>query len=59
LDIAKLTALIHGQFLLEETVAKTPLPEITIMPLSDGLHCSIRYTELTTAAISNLSFTLN
>lgn len=58
-DIAKITALIRGQILLEDAVAKTPAPTIIVKPIPSGISVSIRYQDATTGQPSSLSFNVS
>jgi hypothetical protein len=58
-NIAKLKALIQGQVLLEGSVTKMPLPEITVQSLVNGIACSIQYTDATIKQPVLLSFKVN
>ena len=59
-DIAKITALVRGQILLEDAVAKTPAPVITVAPISTGsgggFAIGIRYTDAPSGQPVSLSF---
>lgn len=56
LDEAKLKALIRGQVLLEESVAKTPEPTVTLQEITDGISVSIAYTDAPSGERQLLSF---
>lgn len=58
-DIAKITALIRGQILLEDAVGKKPEPTITVKPISSGISVSIKYQDATTGQPSSLSFNVS
>lgn len=59
-DLAKMLALIRGQMLLEDSVAKTPQPQITLtQPDPTTLSVYIRYTIASSGAPATLSFTVN
>src|SRR5574340_927824 len=55
-DIPKIRALIRGQILLEDAVAKTPEPQIDVQEIQDGLMCTIIYVDAATNAPQTLSF---
>jgi hypothetical protein len=57
-DLAKITALIRGQILLEDAVAKTPAPVITVelLGVTGGISCSIQYTDAPSGQPVTLSF---
>lgn len=57
-EASKVRALIRGQMLLEETVSKSPEPEITVRELQNGLQCSIRYTDAGTGQPVGLNFSV-
>lgn len=56
LDVAKITAVIRGQILMEDSVAKKPEPVITVTPISTGLSCYIKYTDAQSNTPQSLSF---
>lgn len=59
-DLAKMRALIRGQMLLEDSVAKNPQPQITLtQPDPTTLSVYIRYTIASSGAPATLSFTVN
>lgn len=59
-DLAKMRALIRGQMLLEDSVAKTPQPQITLtQPDPTTLSVYIRYTIASSGSPATLSFTVN
>jgi hypothetical protein len=55
-DIQKITAIIRGQILLEDSVAKKPAPMITVTPIANGLTCYIKYTDAQSNTPQSLSF---
>ena len=59
-DIAKITALVRGQILLEDAVAKTPAPVISVTPVptgsGGGFAIGIRYTDAASGQPTSLSF---
>jgi hypothetical protein len=58
-DPAEIVALIRGQILLEDSVAATPAPQITVSTITNGLAVSIRYTDAATGTPAVLSFNVN
>lgn len=58
-DIAKIRALIRGQVLLEDSVAKSPEPEIMVKAINNGLAVAIRYVDSDTRQPVALSFNVN
>ena len=59
-DLAKMRALIRGQMLLEDSVAKNPQPQITLtQPDPTTLSVYIRYTIASSGSPATLSFTVN
>ncbi|MGZ5029015.1 MAG: hypothetical protein ACXWAT_00940 [Methylobacter sp.] len=58
-DRAKITALIRSQILLEESVAKSPEPQITINEIHNGITCTISYVDAISNAPAVLSFNVN
>jgi phage baseplate assembly protein W len=56
LDVPKITANIRGQMLLEDGVAKTPEPAISVEEIPDGISCSISYTDADTGTTELLYF---
>jgi len=59
LDSARLRALIRGQMLLEDSVAKTPTPVISVTPVSGGAVDSIAVAISYHDAVSGQAATLN
>lgn len=55
-DIPKTTALIRGQVLLEDSVARNPEPQITVSQIAGGLSCSIKYQDAQSGTPQSLSF---
>lgn len=55
-DVEKIRALIRGQMLLEESVAKTPEPQIEVQAIAGGVSCRIQYTDAVSKAPAVLSF---
>lgn len=58
-DIPVLTALIRGQILLEDAVAKTPAPQITVVEIPGGVSATVNYTDASTGTPAILSFSVN
>jgi hypothetical protein len=63
LDIAKMTALIRGQILLEDAVSKTPAPVIAVTPVpvsgGGGVFVRIQYTDAASGQPATLQFNLS
>lgn len=59
LDIPQIRALIRGQMLLEESVARTPEPEIIVTAIQGGISCLIRYVDAQSKTPAVLSFNVN
>lgn len=59
-DLGELRALIRGQIMLEDAVAKTPEPTITVVPVPNsaggGFAVSIAYVDAATGKPAALSF---
>lgn len=55
-DIPGTTALIKGQMLLEQAVAPSPQPKISLTPGLNGVGADIAYTDANTATPQFLSF---
>lgn len=59
-DVAQIRALVRGQILLEEAVAKTPAPEIGVVAIPSaaggGYSIKIRYTDAPSGEPVTLSF---
>ena len=62
-DLAKIKALILGQVLLEDAVAKSPAPVITVAPIQNGagggFSVSIQYTDAPSKQPVSLSFSVS
>lgn len=62
-DISKIRALIRGQILLEDSVAKTPAPVIAVSPISGGvgggIAVSIKYHDAATGQPASLNFNVS
>lgn len=55
-DIPKVRGLIRGQMLLDEAVARTPEPAITVSEIANGMACSIQYYDAVAKSTQTLSF---
>lgn len=55
----EIRALITAQILLEESVAKTPIPTIELSAIQNGLFCNITYFTSHDKTIQTLSFNLS
>ena len=62
-DIPKITALIRGQILLEDSVAKTPAPVVNVKAInggvSGGFSVEISYTDASTGEQTSLNFNVS
>lgn len=58
-DVAKITALVRGQVLLEDAVAKVPPPAISVTAIANGVSVNIKYTDAVTKTAQTLSFDVN
>jgi hypothetical protein len=58
-DPAKIKALIAGQILLEDCVAKVPAPVIQVTAIPNGVAVNIQYTDSATKSAQVLSFDVN
>ena len=58
-DLAGIKALIRGQMLLEDSVARLPEPVITVTPITSGVSVAIRYTDAESRTPATLSFNVN
>jgi hypothetical protein len=58
-DPAEIVALVRGQVLLEDSVARTPAPQITVSSITNGLSVAIRYSDASTGTPVTLSFNVN
>ncbi len=56
--LSQLTSLITSQIFLEDTVAKSPTPVISLQPIQQGLFCQITYTYIPTNQPIVLTFTM-
>ncbi|GGH14917.1 hypothetical protein GCM10007036_14550 [Alsobacter metallidurans] len=56
LDLPALTALIRSQIFLEDAVAPTPEPTITVSPIANGVSVYILYADAQTGQQITLSF---
>jgi hypothetical protein len=58
-DVAKIQALIRGQILLEDSVARSPAPTINVSPIKGGVAVSIRYVDASTGQPATLNFNVS
>lgn len=58
-DIPGIRALIRGQILLEDAVAKTPAPQITAVQIPNGIAVTVNYTDASSGNPAVLSFNLS
>ncbi len=56
---AKIKALILGQMLLEDAVARTPEPQVDVQPILGGVSCRIKYTDAVSKTPAVLSFNVS
>lgn len=56
MNVAQIKALIRGQVLMEEGVAQSPAPAITVTPSNNTLAVTIAYTDSATGEPVTLSF---
>jgi hypothetical protein len=59
LNIAKLTALVRGQMLLEASVGRSPEPVVNLVQIPNGIEVDISYTALPDRQPVLLSFTVS
>ena len=59
LDVNVISSVINRQLYLEQTVARTPPPKITIAPFLNGVTVSILYYATATGQQQRLSFDVN
>lgn len=59
IDVAKMRALIRGQVLLEDSVAKTPEPVIDVQTIPSGMTVNIQYYDAATRTPQTLSFNVS
>lgn len=59
IDVSKMRALIRGQVLLEDSVAKTPEPVINVQAISGGMTVTIQYNDADTNTPQSLSFNVS
>lgn len=55
-NIGEWTALIKGQMLLEECVAASPAPSVTVSTITDGASVTVGYTDAQSGDAISLSF---
>lgn len=58
-DIAKATALIRGQMLLEASVSRVPAPTVSVSVIDGGLAAQVQYLALPDKQPVSLSFNLS
>lgn len=58
-DVPAIRGLIRTQLRLEEGVAQTPEPQITVTPITNGIAVGILYTSSVTRRPVSLSFNVN
>jgi len=56
--VSKITGIIRGQMLLEDSVLHTPEPQITIKPIANGISAVIPYTVAPAQTPAVLSFSV-
>jgi phage baseplate assembly protein W len=59
INVRQMKALIRGQVLLEDSVAKTPEPVIDVQAISGGMTVAIQYNDADTNTPQSLSFNVN
>lgn len=55
-DPQKIRALIRGQVLLEDSVAKTPEPDVSLQFIPGGISVTIKYADVASKTTQTLSF---
>lgn len=58
-DVSKIRARIRGQILRESAVARSPAPQIDVVPITGGVSISIRYNDAKTKKPVYLAFDVN
>lgn len=58
-DIPRVRALVRGQLMKENIVAKQPLPVVTVTEITNGISISIQYNDALTKRPVFLSFDVN
>lgn len=58
-NVPATTALIKGQMLLEQAVARSPAPKITLTQTNNTVSSTIRYTDANTATAQFVSFNVD
>lgn len=62
-DIPKITALVRGQMLLEDAVAKSPAPVITVVPIpgadGGGFSITVKYADAPSGQSVTLAFNVS
>lgn len=56
IDVSQMQALVRGQVLLEESVARTPEPIVEVQTIPGGMTVTIQYVEADTNTPQLLSF---
>jgi hypothetical protein len=56
LDLQIITSIIVSQILLEDTVAKSPVPSITVTEVENGVSVNITYTDASSGKAVALAF---
>lgn len=56
IDVRQMKALVRGQILMEDSVAKTPEPVIDVQAITGGIAVTIQYNDAVTGAPQLLSF---
>lgn len=57
--VDQITAVIRGQMLLEDAVARTPAPVITVTPIANGVSAQILYNDAQSGQPVTLSFNVS
>ena len=58
INAGQVTAIVQAQLALEDSVAASPAPVVTVTPIADGLFLEISFTEATTGQPTVLSFSV-
>lgn len=58
-DAPGIAALVRGQVLLEDAVARSPTPVVSVMEFNGGIQVDIQYNDSTTQAAQFLSFSVS
>lgn len=59
LDARAITALITSQIFLEDNVARSPAPVISVTPIANGIAVRIQYYDGSTGKLATLAFNVN